>query len=81
MFKRRLIETFGFLLVGVIFLLFMGLFIWLISVNIAGAIVLVACALFILSAVAYYVTRFIKWLIVEPYRAYKRERETEGTAE
>ncbi|MDL5023780.1 hypothetical protein [Bacillus velezensis] len=74
MFKRRLIETLMFLLFGI----FMG---WALTLPVARAIFTIAAVFGLLLVGLYGIVRFVLWLIVEPYRAHKRKRETEGTVE
>ncbi|MEC1940365.1 MULTISPECIES: hypothetical protein [Bacillus amyloliquefaciens group] len=67
MFKRRLIETLMFLLLGI----FMG---WALTFPVARAIFTIAAVFGLLLVGLYGIVRFILWLIVEPYRAHKREK-------
>ena len=81
MFKRRLIETLSWIVIGVMLLLF-GIFMsWASAFPVAKAIFAIALVFGLLLIGLYGIVRFILWLIVEPYRAHKRERETEETAE
>ncbi|AZI48223.1 hypothetical protein [Bacillus velezensis] len=80
MFKRRVLETLSWMIIGAMFFLF-GIFMrWALAFPVAKAIFTIAAVFGLLLVGLYGIVRFILWLIVEPYRAYKRERETEGTA-
>ena len=81
MFKRRLYETLSWILTGAMFFLLIRFLVWAIASPVAKAIFTIAAVFGLLLVGLYGIVRFILWLIVEPYRAYKRERETEGTAE
>ncbi|ASB64774.1 hypothetical protein S101413_01327 [Bacillus velezensis] len=81
MFKRRLYETLSWILTIATFFLLVRFLVWAIESPVAKAIFTIAAVFGLLLVGLYGIVRFILWLIVEPYRAYKRERETEGTAE
>ncbi|TXK69933.1 hypothetical protein [Bacillus amyloliquefaciens] len=75
MFKRRLLETLSWTIIGALFLLF-GIFMrWALAFPVAKAIFTIAAVFGLLLVGLYGIVRFILWLIVEPYRAYKREKE------
>jgi fatty acid desaturase len=63
------------------FLLFGTFMRWALAFPVAKAILAIALVFGLLLVGLYGIVRFILWLIVEPYRAHKRDRETEETAE
>lgn len=74
MFKRRLLETLSWTIIGALFLLF-GIFMrWALAFPVAKAIFTIAAVFGLLLVGLYGIVRFILWLIVEPYRAHKREK-------
>ncbi|MGO0707828.1 hypothetical protein [Bacillus velezensis] len=78
MFKRRLFETLSWIIIGAMFLLF-GIFMgWALTFPVARAIFTIALVFGLLLVGLYGIVRFILWLIVEPYRAYKREKAREA---
>ncbi len=79
MFKRRLIETLSWILTIATFFLLVRFLIWAIESPVAKAIFTIAAIFGLLLVGLYGIVRFILWLIVEPYRAHKREKE--GAAE
>ncbi|MEC2215074.1 hypothetical protein [Bacillus velezensis] len=79
MFKRRLIETLSWILTGAMFFLLIKFLVWAIASPVAKAILAIALVFGLLLISLYGIVRFILWLIVEPYRAHKREKE--GAAE
>lgn len=74
MFKRRLFETLSWICSGAAYLVFVSLMMWSAEFPVAKAILTVAAVFGLLLAGLYGIVRFILWLIVEPYRAYKREK-------
>ncbi|AKD28974.1 hypothetical protein AW02_008220 [Bacillus velezensis NJN-6] len=81
MFKRRLLETLSWLCSGVAYLVPVSLMIWSAGFPVVRTLAIVVAVFGLLLVGLYGIVRFILWLIVEPYRAHKRERETEETAE
>lgn len=81
MFKRRLIETLSWICSGIAYLVPVCLMIWSAGFPVVRTLVIVVSVFGLLLVGLYGIVRFILWLIVEPYRAYKRERETERAAE
>ncbi|MEK4631423.1 MULTISPECIES: hypothetical protein [Bacillus] len=74
MFKRRLIETLSWILTCATFFLLIRFLVWAIASSVAKAIFAIALVFGLLLVGLYGIIRFILWLIVEPYRAHKREK-------
>ncbi|MEX5835854.1 hypothetical protein D070_13400 [Bacillus velezensis] len=74
MFKRRLYETFSWVITGAMFFLLIKFLVWAIESPVAKAILAIALVFGLLLVGLYGIVRFILWLIVEPYRAHKREK-------
>ncbi|GJI62622.1 hypothetical protein [Bacillus velezensis] len=74
MFKRRLIETLSWILTVATFFLLIKFLVWAIESPVAKAILAIAAVFGLLLVGLYGIVRFILWLIVEPYRAHKREK-------
>ncbi|MCX2773104.1 hypothetical protein [Bacillus sp. H2FL2] len=74
MFKRRLFETLSWICSGAAYLVFVSLMIWSAEFPVAKAIFTIAAVFGLLLVGLYGIVRFILWLIVEPYRAHKREK-------
>lgn len=74
MFKRRLMMVLAGLCLGALIALFAEIFRWPTEFPVARAILTVAAVFGLLLVGLYGIVRFILWLIVEPYRAHKREK-------
>ncbi|MEH6861497.1 hypothetical protein [Bacillus velezensis] len=74
MFKRRLYETLSWIVIGAMFFLCAIFMRWALTFPVVKAIFTIALVFGLLLVGLYGIIRFILWLIVEPYRAHKREK-------
>ncbi|WP_432339368.1 hypothetical protein [Bacillus tequilensis] len=86
MFKERLSRTIAYLIAFLLLVSGGYTFYWIVTLPIIGVAILTVSVGAFLLCISALVIEFINWLIVEPYRNYKRleadaKRETEGPVE